>query len=164
MWKKAVTILIYKKGEQNDAQNFRPITLETVPLKIYTSFLRNCMYNFLNKNGYIESTIQKGFTPGMAGTFEHTYHMAYLINQARAKQRSIVITLLDLKNAFGEVHHNLITDVLLHHHVPPEVIEIIKHLYTNFLHVYQRQRTLRSLFISAEVFYRAIALVHCYSI
>ena len=90
------------------------------------------MYNFLNKNGYIESTIQKGFVPGMAGTFEHTYHMAYLINQARAKQRSIVITLLDLKDAFGEVHHNLIRDVLLHHHIPPEIIEIIKHLYTNF--------------------------------
>ena len=89
---KAVTILIYKKGEQNDPQNFRPITLETVPLKIYTSFLRNRMYNFLNKNGYIEFTIRKGFTPGMAGTFEHTYHMAYLINQARAKQRSIMIT------------------------------------------------------------------------
>ena len=53
MWKKAVTILIYRKGEQNDAQNLRPITLETVPLKIYTSFLRNRMYNFLNKNGYI---------------------------------------------------------------------------------------------------------------
>ena len=101
---KAVTILIYKKGEQNDAQNFRPITLETVPLKIYTSFLRNRMYNFLNKNGYIESTIQKGFTPGMAETFEHIYHMAYSINQARAKQRSIVITVLDLKNAFGEIH------------------------------------------------------------
>ena len=93
------------------------------------------MYDFLNKNGYIESTIQKGFTPGMAGTFEHTYHMAYLINQARAKQRSIVITLLDLKNAFGEVQNNLITDVLLHHHVPPEVIEIIKHLYTNFFYM-----------------------------
>ena len=109
MWKKAVTILIHKKGEQNDPQNFRPITLETVPLKICTSFLRNRMYNFLNKNGYIESTIQKGFTPGMAGTFEHTYHMAYLINQARAKQRSIVIRLLDLKNAFGEVQRRSIT-------------------------------------------------------
>ena len=70
------------------------------------------MYNFLNNNGYIESTIQKGFTPGIAGTFEYTYHMSYLINQARARQRSIVITLLDIKNAFGEVHHNLITDVL----------------------------------------------------
>ena len=90
------------------------------------------MYNILNKNGYIESTIQKGFTQDMAGTFEHTYHMAYLINQARAKQKSIIITLLDLKNAFGEVHHNLITEVLLHHHIPPEIIGIIKHVYTNF--------------------------------
>ena len=86
------------------------------------------MYNFLNKSGYIESTIQKGFTPGMAGTLEHTYHMSYLINQARTKQRSIVITLLDLKNAFGEVHHNLITDVLSHHHIPPEIREIIKQM------------------------------------
>ena len=132
MWKKAVTILIHKKGEQNDAQNFRPITLGTVPLKIYTSFPRNRMYSFLNKNGYIESTIQKGFTLGMAGTFEHTSHMSYLINQARAKQRSIVITLLYVKNAFCEVHHNLITDVLSHHHIPPEIREIVKHLYANF--------------------------------
>ena len=132
---KAVTILIYKKDEQNDAQNFRPITLETVPPKLYTSFLRNCMYNFLNKNGYIESSIQKGFTPGVAGTFEHTYHMSYLINQARAKQRSIVITLLDLKNAFDVVHHNLIADVLSHYHIPPEIREIIKFLYTNFFYM-----------------------------
>ena len=89
MWKKQLRFLFTKKGEQNDAQNFRQITLETVPLKIYTSFLRNRMYNFLNKNGYIESTIQKGFTPGMAETFEHTSHMAYLINQVRAnKDRS----------------------------------------------------------------------------
>ena len=65
----------------------------------------------------------------MSEAFEHTYHMPYLINQARAKQRSIVITLLDLKNAFGEVHRSLITDVLSHHYMPPEIREIIKHLY-----------------------------------
>ena len=58
--------------------------------------------------------------------------MSHLINQARAKQRSIIITLLDLKNAFGEVHHNLITDVLSHHHIPQKIRELIKHLYTNF--------------------------------
>ena len=32
--------------------------------------------------------------------------MAYIINQARIRQRSLIITLLDLKNAFGEIHHN----------------------------------------------------------
>ena len=32
-WKKAVTVLIYKSGETDIPSNFRPITLETVPLK-----------------------------------------------------------------------------------------------------------------------------------
>ena len=49
---------------------------------------------------------KKGFTPGLSGTFEQTAQMADIVNKARTKQRSLVITLLDLKNAFGEVHHN----------------------------------------------------------
>ena len=52
---------------------------------------------------------------------QNEYSGAYLINQAGAKQRSIVITLLDL-----------ITDILSHQHIPPEIKELIKHLYTNF--------------------------------
>ena len=40
-WKKACTILVHKKGDTADPANFRPITLESVPLKIFTSCLRN---------------------------------------------------------------------------------------------------------------------------
>ena len=58
--------------------------------------------------------------------------MANIINKARIKQRSLVITLLDLKNAFGEVHHNLIQSVLEYHHVPDHIKDIVKSLYTNF--------------------------------
>ncbi|CAB4032766.1 Hypothetical predicted protein, partial [Paramuricea clavata] len=79
-----------------------------------------------------EHNIQKGFTPNMSGTLEHTAQMANIINKARIKQRSLVITLLDLKNAFGEVHHNLITFVLDYHHIPEHVKLIIKSLYTDF--------------------------------
>ena len=70
------------------------------------------MFTFLLGNNLIEHKIQKGFTPNVSGTFEHTAQMAHIINQARTKQRSLVITLLDLKNAFGEVHHNLKTSVI----------------------------------------------------
>ena len=132
MWKKAVTVLIYKSGETYIPSNFRPVTLETVPLKIFTSILRNRMYRFLNKKNYIENSIQKGFVPGMTGTFEHTAHLAQMIKQAKLKQRSIVVTLLDLKNAFGEVHHNIIPVVLEHHHVPEEIVNIVKSLYVQF--------------------------------
>ena len=40
-WKKAVIILIHKKGESEDPANFRPITLEPVTLKIFTACLRD---------------------------------------------------------------------------------------------------------------------------
>ena len=49
-WKKARTILIHKKGETPEPANCRPITLESVPLKILTSCLRDSMFAFLSKN------------------------------------------------------------------------------------------------------------------
>ena len=58
--------------------------------------------------------------------------MANTISNARLKQRSLIITLLDLKNAFGEVHLNLISALLEHHHVPPHIAILVKRLYKGF--------------------------------
>ena len=131
-WKKACAILVHKKGDKDDPANFRPITLESVPLKIFTSCLRDSIFSFLSQNHLIEQKIQKGFTHGVSGVLEHTSMMAYLINKARVKQRSAIITLLDLKNAFGEVHHNLIKSVLAYHHVPEAIQSLVTSLYTDF--------------------------------
>ena len=131
-WKKACTILIHKKGDTNSPSNFRPITLESIPLKVFTSCLRNALYTYLTANNFIEHNIQKGFKPNLSGTLKHTAQMANIINKARTKQRSVVITLLDLKNAFGEIHHNLIKTVLDYHHIPGHVKSIIESLYTDF--------------------------------
>ena len=103
-----------------------------MPLKIFTSTIRNARYEFLSKNNYIENRIQKGFTPGMSGTFEHTAHSAYLIRRARKQQRSLTIALLDLRNAFGEVHHKLIQTVLKYHQIPEHFQNCIANLYTDF--------------------------------
>ena len=118
-WKKAITILIHKSTDKPD--NFRPITLETVALKILTSALRNKVCQFLSSNNYIETNIQKGFVNGISGTFEHTSHLAYVINNGRKSERSLIVKFLDLGNTFGEVHHNLIDCVLEHHHVSEDI-------------------------------------------
>ena len=70
-WTKAATILIYKKGDPNLPENFRPITLEPVSLKTFTSLLRNRVFTYLINNQHIERHYQKGFMPGMSGAFEH---------------------------------------------------------------------------------------------
>ena len=83
---KACTVLVHKKGTSDDPANFRPITLESVPLKVFTSCLRDSIFSFLSKNKFIESEIQKGFTPKISGVLEHTSMMASIIDKARIKQ------------------------------------------------------------------------------
>ena len=71
VWKKAATILIYKSDNPSNPKNFRPITLENVFLKVYTSFIRNPIFEYLKANDYIECRVQKGFIPKISGTIEH---------------------------------------------------------------------------------------------
>ena len=149
VWKKASTVLVHKKGDQSDPTTFRPITLECTPLKIFTSCLWNSMFAFLSANGYIEHRIQKGFMPKLSGTYKHTAQMEHIINNARIKQRSVVITLLDLKNAFGEVHHNLFPQVLKYHHIPDQIQQLIKNLYSDFYTSIISER-FHSLFIKVD--------------
>ena len=125
VWKNGLTVLIHKKGVNTDPGNFRPISLEPVLCKVFTSWMRNRIYKHLCGNEYIETNIQKGFWSGISGTIEHTQHLTYLINHARLKQRSLCVSLIDLKNAFGEVHHD-------HHHVPPAMSALVRSLYDGF--------------------------------
>ena len=131
-WRKGFSVLIYKKVAPKEPSNFRPITLEPVCAKVFTSLIRNRMYNFFVNNSYIETNIQKGFSTGISGTIEHTETLTYMINHARRYQRNPVITLLDLKNAFGELDHNLITSLLHYHYVPDHIRPLIGFFYTNY--------------------------------
>ena len=59
--------------------------------------------------------------------------MSHLINHARQKEkRSLVVTLIDSKNAFGEVHHELIRAILHFHHIPRFIEKFILHLHDGF--------------------------------
>ena len=54
------------------------------------------------------------------------------INNAQLKQKGCVITLLDLKNAFSEVNHQLLIETLKPHHVPDDVITLILALFSDY--------------------------------
>jgi len=90
------------------------------------------MFTFLSKtNGYIESRIRKEFLPKFSGTFEHTAQMVNIINKGRIKERSLIITLFDLKNALGEDYQNLIPAVLSYNNIPNEIQYLDRSLSSN---------------------------------
>ena len=59
-WKKACTVLVHKKGTSDDPANFRPITLESVPLKVFTSCIRDSIFPFLLKMNLSKQKSKKG--------------------------------------------------------------------------------------------------------
>ena len=132
-WKYAFSILIYKRDSNKDPANFRPITLQPVFAKVFSSLIRNRMYTYLIKNKFIETNLQKGFWSEISGCVEHTELLTYIINHSRLKQRQVIITLLDLKNAFGEIDHEIILKILDYHHFPESVKELIRSYYTNYI-------------------------------
>ena len=130
-WRKSCTLLAHKKGDKMEPVKSHPIKLASVSLKIFTSPLSNFIFVLLCSNKFIEHETQKGFIPKLSGTLELTSLMAHIIKRARYRQRSLVITLLDLKNAFGEAHHNFIRELLRYHHVPNHIQQLNSALYTD---------------------------------
>ena len=131
-WRNAVSVLAYKKGSSKDPSNFGPISLEPFLLKVYHSIIRNRLYNSVSFNNYLESTIQNGFWSDISGTIEHTETLTYLLHHAKLKQRSLLVTLIDLKNPFGEVQHQFLQKTLSFHDIPDSVIDLIMCAFDDF--------------------------------
>jgi len=91
VWRRACTILVYKKGSPDDPSNFRPISFQSVPLKVFTSYIRDTIYDFLKRNNYIEHVIQIGFTSKLSGTLEHTTQIG-LYDKQSSRQAKITYT------------------------------------------------------------------------
>ena len=131
LWKRAVIKLISKPGKSisSEPSTFRPIALTSVVGKIFTSILKDYLFEHLISNGYMLTSIQKGFVDNVNGCQEHQYKLVSAIKDAKVHQKSQAVLWLDLRNAFGSVDHNLIQFALRHYHCDGMLVRLVEHLY-----------------------------------
>jgi hypothetical protein len=99
-WKNARTILLYKSGSKNDPANWRPITITNVIYRIIFCRIAQSIHKIHEKNNIpICDPDQKGFVLKCACCMEHTT----IVNK-----KPMYILSLDLRDAFGSIHHDLI--------------------------------------------------------
>ena len=60
------------------------------------------------KNGYLDSSVQKGFMRGVPGCVEHSETIYRAALYARDHGRDLCVSWIDLANAYGSVKHSLI--------------------------------------------------------
>ncbi|KAM9980209.1 hypothetical protein ACTFIZ_006456 [Dictyostelium cf. discoideum] len=149
-FKQGVLISIYKnKGDPNNLDNYRPITLLNVDYKIYSKIINNRILRFLNN---VISPFQTGFVPRRI-LHDNIITLNSVIDMA---QREIqvnsniapIITFYDFEKAFDSISHKAIVRTLSNLKLPLKFINAITNLLMNSSTAVYINNKLSSKFIS----------------
>ena len=130
-WRKAEGVFIPKEDGATTVEKFRTISLLNVEGKLYFAMKADRLLEFTLTNEYIDTTIQKGGVPAVSGCLEHTAVLSQLIREAKAEKRNLVVTWLDIANAYGSIPHSLIQIALNRAHVPESMCSLVESYYND---------------------------------
>ena len=85
------------------------------------------------KNGYLDSSVQKGFMRGVPGCVEHSETIYRAALDARDHGRDLCVSWIDLANAYGSVKHSLIHFSLEWYWVPSGFCELMWKYYEGLM-------------------------------
>ena len=126
-WKDSTTSLIFKKGDVDNINNWRPIAVGDTCPKLFAALLAERLKTWARVNGRF-SPSQKGFLD-YEGCFEHNLVLQQAIHRAKEDKRELVMVWLDFSSAFSSLPHSSITRALREHQVPCHLRNIIERLY-----------------------------------
>ena len=102
-WKKANVIPIHKKGDKDNVNNYRPVSILPIVSKIFERIVFKHVYNYLHTNNLI-SRHQSGFQPNES-TINQLAFMYHEFSNALDKKKDVRIVFCDVSKAFDKVWH-----------------------------------------------------------
>lgn len=127
-WSKGVIIPIPKKGTLSDCNNWRGITLLSLPSKIFCKVIVKRLSLAVNE---VLRQEQAGFRKGR-GCTEHIFSLRNIIEQCHEWQRGLYINFIDFQKAFDSVHRESLWSILRAYGIPAHIVQVIKQFYTDF--------------------------------
>ncbi|GFY44120.1 retrovirus-related Pol polyprotein from type-2 retrotransposable element R2DM [Trichonephila inaurata madagascariensis] len=126
-WKASRTVLIHKKGDVNNLENWRPITLSNTIYKLFTKCLAKKLSEWCEANNIL-SPAQKGFSP-YDGVLEHNFLLTQHLEAARRCKTDKFVAWLDISNAFGSVPRQVVIDSLVACGADQDFVSLICSIY-----------------------------------
>ena len=106
----ALTTPVYKKGDVDDPDNYRPVSVLPIISKVMEKVLTEQLYAYLLSNGHISSR-QHGFKPKHS-TVTCLLELTEDIRQELDKGKATGILALDLSKAFDTINHEKLLEKL----------------------------------------------------
>ena len=128
-WREANGVFIPKEEGATSVEKFRTISLLNVEGKLFFAMKADRILEYVLANEYIDTSIQKGGIPATSGCLENTAVLSQLIREAKKEKKNLVITWLDIANAYGSIPHSLIIEALQEAHIPGDMVKLIEDYY-----------------------------------
>jgi len=97
---------IFKKGEKNLINNYRPISMISNIAKIFEKIIKNRLVTYLETNNIIHQS-QYGFQKGK-GTDQAIAKVTQFIHKSLDNNKKCATVYLDLFKAFDTIDHNIL--------------------------------------------------------
>jgi hypothetical protein len=127
-WRKGTIIQVPKKGNLSDCNNWRGITLLSIPSKILCSIIVQRVAPALDR---VLRKEQAGFRKGR-GCTEQIFTLRNILEQSAEWQRQVYIMFVDYEKAFDSLHRDSLWRILRAYGIPSKIINIIKQFYHHF--------------------------------
>ena len=121
VWKEAIVSPIYKKGSKLNAENYRPVSLLSIPSKIFERILFKRL--FLQVRPYLHKA-QYGFMPGRS-TVLQLLVMLQKIYHGLENNLDVDIVLTDFSKAFDQVDHGILLRKIHQFHIEGRLLRLL---------------------------------------
>ena len=138
-------LLCPKKGDQNDTNNYRGITLLSCLGKLFTSILNSRLLKWDSENNAITDA-QFGFKQGFS-TVDAIFVLQSIINRNLSKKGGrLYCCFIDYKKAFDLIDRSKLWCKLIKQVIQGKMLKIIKSLYENVKSCVKYNRCLSQYF------------------
>ena len=125
--KQAHVIPIYKKGDNEDSDNYRPISITSLA-KVFEQILREQMNEYLERNNLL-GPLQFGFRAKYSTT-DALLYATENIRKDLDDNQSTAAAFLDLSKAFDSMSHEILLEKLHHLNSDEKAFKMIKGFLT----------------------------------
>lgn len=128
-WSEGLIVPIPKKGNPNNVDNYRGITLLSTMGKLFTRVLNNRLTFWSDCYGILID-IQMGFRAGFS-TVDNMFVLSALIDAILRQGKKIYCAFVDFRKAFDYVNRDCLWYKLLKNGVRGEMFNMISNMYSN---------------------------------
>ena len=128
-WTEGFIVPLHKKGDLNQVDNYRGITLLSTLSKLFTRILNNRLVGWAERyHIYVEA--QSGFRKSM-GTIDNIFILHGIINHLLNENKKLYVAFIDFTKAFDYVVRDILWYKLLKYGVRGKIINVLRSMYKN---------------------------------